>query len=154
LQLSLQQPWWTRTQRIRIVSGLALEVQVDQTESPPAYQRIAPRTIVLHQLGLSDSAIGRRLAVSDKTIAKAIKWHLEQPEPTSGWAPPPLGHLSRSSSSTLRISDKPISLRAGLPGRRLRVVAWQTGFSTPTGYGRVMSDGDGRVSGSRRPTES
>ena len=63
-------------------------------------------------------------------------------------------HLSRWSTSTLHVSDKPISSRAGLPGCRLRVVAWQTGSSAPTGYGRGMSDGDGRVSGSRRPTES
>ena len=49
-----------------------------QVKSPPFYQRIAPKAIVLHQLGLSDSAIGRRLDVSGKTIAKAIKWHLEQ----------------------------------------------------------------------------
>ena len=86
LQLSLQQPWWTRTQRIRTASALALEMQVSQIESPPAYQRIAPRAIVLHQLGLSDTAIGRCPGVSDKTIAKAIKWHLEQPQPSSRWA--------------------------------------------------------------------
>jgi len=86
LQLSLQQPWWTRTQRIRTVSALELETQVGQVESPPFYQRIAPKAIVLHRLGLSDSAIGRRLGVSDKTIAKAIEWRLEQPRPSSGWA--------------------------------------------------------------------
>ena len=56
-------------------------MQVSQIESPPAYQRIAPRAIVLHQLGLSDTAIGRRLGVSDKTIAKAIQWRLEQRRP-------------------------------------------------------------------------
>jgi biotin operon repressor len=53
-------------------------MQVGQMESSPAYQRIAPRAIVLHQLGLSQAAIGRRLGVSDKTIAKAIRWRVEQ----------------------------------------------------------------------------
>ena len=70
--------WWTRTQRIRTAAALALEMQVGQMESSPAYQRIAPRAIVLHQLGLSQAAIGRRLGVSDKTIAKAIRWRVEQ----------------------------------------------------------------------------
>ncbi len=50
-------------------------MQVAQVESPPFYQRIAPQACSLRQLGLHDSAIGRRLGVSDKTIAKAIKWH-------------------------------------------------------------------------------
>ena len=86
MQLSLQQPWWTRTQRIPTASALELEMQVGQVESPPLYQRIVPRAIVLRQLGLSDFATGRRLGVSDKTIAKAIKWSLEQPRPSSGWA--------------------------------------------------------------------
>ncbi len=66
--------WWTRTQRIRTVSTMALEAEVRQGELPPAYQRIAARAIVLHQLGLGDSAIGRHLGVSDKTIRKALMW--------------------------------------------------------------------------------
>jgi len=56
-------------------------MRVGQVESPPLYQRIVPRAIVLRQLGLSDSAIGRRLGVSDQTIAKAIQWRLEQRRP-------------------------------------------------------------------------
>ena len=59
-------------------------MRVGQLEPPLFYQGIVPRAIVLRQLGLSDSAIGRRLGVSDKTIAKAIKWSLEQPRPSSG----------------------------------------------------------------------
>ena len=54
---------------------------IGQVEPRPFLQRIAPRAIVLHQLGLSDSAIARRLGVSDKTIAKAIEWRLEQRQP-------------------------------------------------------------------------
>jgi IS30 family transposase len=61
-------------------------MQVSQIESPPAYQRTAPEAHRLHQLGMSQAAIGRRLRVSDKTISKVIKWHLEQPQPSSGWA--------------------------------------------------------------------
>ena len=56
-------------------------MQVGQMESSPAYQCMEPRAVVLHQLGLSQAAIGRRLGVSDKTIAKAIEWRLEQRRP-------------------------------------------------------------------------
>jgi hypothetical protein len=56
-------------------------MQVGQMESSPAYQCIAPRAVVLHQLGLSQASNGRRLGVSDKTIAKAIEWLLEQRRP-------------------------------------------------------------------------
>jgi biotin operon repressor len=40
----------------------------------PVYQRIARKCLQLQQLGLSLSAIGRRLEVTDKTVAKAIEW--------------------------------------------------------------------------------
>jgi len=56
-------------------------MQVGQVKSPPFYQRIAPQSYSLRQLGLHDSAIARRLGVSDKTIAKAIQWRLEQRRP-------------------------------------------------------------------------
>lgn len=56
---------------------------IDQVEPPPSYQRIAPKVIVLQQRGFSDSLIGRRLGVSDKTVAKAIKWHSKHRGPQS-----------------------------------------------------------------------
>ncbi len=63
---------------------MRLEAEERQVESPPAYRRIVPRVLVLHQLGLRDSAIGRHLGVTDKTVRKAIAWHLEQRQPGSG----------------------------------------------------------------------
>lgn len=42
--------------------------------APPTYQRIAGKAAQLRELGLGDSAIARRLSVSDKTVAKAIGW--------------------------------------------------------------------------------
>ena len=85
LQLSLQPPWWTRTQRIQVAPTLALEIQVGPVESPPAYQRMAPRAPVLTQLRLSESVVGRHLRVTDKTVRKAPNWHREHlrldPEP-------------------------------------------------------------------------
>ena len=38
------------------------------------YQRIALNAMHLHELGMSNSAIARRLGVSDKTVCKAINW--------------------------------------------------------------------------------
>jgi hypothetical protein len=77
LQLALQQPGWTRTQRIRTTSAIPLDAAVTLAGAPPAYQRLAPRALRLHHLGLSDSAIGRLLGMTDKTVRKAIKWHSE-----------------------------------------------------------------------------
>ena len=40
----------------------------------PIYQRIASKTLHLQQLGMSYSAIAKRLNVTDKTAAKSISW--------------------------------------------------------------------------------
>ena len=40
----------------------------------PVYQQIAPKPIQLQQLGMSNSAIARRIGITDKTVAKAIAW--------------------------------------------------------------------------------
>jgi hypothetical protein len=51
-------------------------VAILETEAPPVYQQIAPKAFQLQQLGMSNSAIARRLEVTDKTVAKAIGWLL------------------------------------------------------------------------------
>jgi len=66
--------WWTRTQRIRTVAQIPLEIPLLDTRATPIYQQIAAKALQLRQLGLSDSAIAKRLNVSDKTVAKAIAW--------------------------------------------------------------------------------
>jgi hypothetical protein len=66
--------WWTRTQRIRTVARIRLEAALLDTGVAPVYQRIATKALYLRQLGLSCSAIARKLKVSDKTVAKAIGW--------------------------------------------------------------------------------
>ena len=66
--------WWTRTQRIRTVAHVPLEVALVDTRVAPLYQRIAGRALQLRQLGLSNSAIARKLSVTDKTVAKAVGW--------------------------------------------------------------------------------
>ena len=66
--------WWTRSQRIRTAAHLPLTVAVLETERAPEYQRIAQKAAHLHRLGLSMSRIATALGVTDKTVAKAIRW--------------------------------------------------------------------------------
>jgi transposase len=49
-------------------------VALVETSELPAYQRIARNALHLRELGLSDRAIAARLGVTDKTVAKAIRW--------------------------------------------------------------------------------
>jgi hypothetical protein len=66
--------WWTLSQRIRTFSEIPIEAVLLDTDAPPIYQQIAPKAVQLQQLGMSDSAIGKRLGITDKTVAKAIAW--------------------------------------------------------------------------------
>ncbi len=64
----------TRSQRIRTAGALPLEAALLETAEAPAYQRIAQEAKHLQQLGLSLSRIAKHLGVTDKTVAKAIRW--------------------------------------------------------------------------------
>jgi hypothetical protein len=68
--------WWTLSQRIRTFAEIPIEAAILDTDAPPIYQQIAPKAFQLQQLGLSRSAIARRLKVTDKTVAKAVVWFL------------------------------------------------------------------------------
>lgn len=67
-------PQWTRTQRIRTAAALPFRVALLDTANRPAHQEIAAKALHLRELGLSDRVIATRLGVSDKTVAKAIRW--------------------------------------------------------------------------------
>ncbi len=56
------------------MAELSLEAAVVDTAAPPAYERIACKALHLRQLGLSLSAIVRRLGVTGKAVAKALAW--------------------------------------------------------------------------------
>jgi transposase-like protein len=49
-----------------------LEVALLETSARPRYQEVAQRAVHLRELGLSLSAIARRLDVDDRTVAKAV----------------------------------------------------------------------------------
>ena len=53
---------------------MPLELALLDTSKSPIYQQIAGKALHLNELGLSHSAIARRLEVNDKTVAKAIRW--------------------------------------------------------------------------------
>jgi len=63
---------WTLSQRIRTFAEIPIEAAILDTDAPPIYQQIAFKAFQLQQLGLSNSAIVRRLGVTDKTVNKAI----------------------------------------------------------------------------------
>ena len=65
--------WWTRSERIRTASEVALSFSLTEAEAP-VYQRIAREVERLRALGLSLNRIAKDLDVDDKTAAKAIRW--------------------------------------------------------------------------------
>jgi hypothetical protein len=75
--------WWTLSQRIRTFAEIPFEAAILDTAAPPIYQQIAAKAFQLQQLGMSNSAIARRLEVTDKTVAKAIGWLLCVQRPRS-----------------------------------------------------------------------
>ena len=66
--------WWTRTQRTRTVAQMPFAVALLETALQPVYQQVAKKALHLRELGLSLSAIARKLEVDDKTVAKAVRW--------------------------------------------------------------------------------
>ncbi len=53
---------------------MPVETALVDATAAPVFQCIAPKALHLRQLGLSLSAIAKRLGVTGKTVAKAIAW--------------------------------------------------------------------------------
>ena len=64
--------WWTRTQRIRTMCALPLDVTLADAQATPLYQRLTFKVFQLRQLGLNREAMAKSLGVTGKTVAKAI----------------------------------------------------------------------------------
>jgi len=60
---------------------MAFEVALLETEVPPKYQQIAEQALQLNKLGLCNEAIARHIGVDGKTVAKALRWVLDRPNP-------------------------------------------------------------------------
>jgi hypothetical protein len=57
--------WWTRSQRIRTFAEIPIEAAILDATAPPIYQQIAAKAFHLQQVGMSDSAIAKRLGITD-----------------------------------------------------------------------------------------
>jgi hypothetical protein len=66
--------WWTQSQPIRTLAELPLSFPIHEIRHPFAYQYLAEKASELHRLGMSTCTIARALKVSDKTIAKALRF--------------------------------------------------------------------------------
>jgi DNA-binding XRE family transcriptional regulator len=53
---------------------MPLNVPILETKPRPIYQRIAPKTKQLRELGMTQTEIGRRLGVDRWTVGKALRW--------------------------------------------------------------------------------
>jgi hypothetical protein len=61
-----KEKWWTLSQRIRTFAEIPIGGAVLDTDAPPIYQQIASKAVQLEQLGMSNSAIAKRLKITDK----------------------------------------------------------------------------------------
>ena len=66
--------WWARTQLVRTLCEIPIEVIVIDASKQPSYQRIAEKVQQLIQLGLSRHAIAIQLKVDDRTVSKSSRW--------------------------------------------------------------------------------
>ena len=71
--------WWTLSQRIRTFAEVPINAAILDAGAAPVHQQIASEAFQLQQLGMSNSAIARRLGITDKTVGKAMAWlwHVE-----------------------------------------------------------------------------
>ena len=73
-RLAAGREWWTRNERTRTVAALPLEEFLRDTVPAPVYQRLAFAAAILRAKGWNDHSIAVEFRVTDKTIAKAIRW--------------------------------------------------------------------------------
>jgi hypothetical protein len=69
---------------LREVVEKARPLALARVQPPFAYQTIAVQAVHLDRLGLTASAIARLLGVTDKTVAKVVKWAASPPTPLLG----------------------------------------------------------------------
>ncbi|MEO6025904.1 MAG: site-specific integrase [Candidatus Binatia bacterium] len=65
---------WTRSKPIRTAAQIPLHFSMLETSQPFPYQVLAERAQQLRRLGMPNSSIARSLGVTDKTVAKSIRW--------------------------------------------------------------------------------
>ena len=66
--------FWTRSQRLRTLAALPLEVEFRDSPITPVYQRMAAQAAEMRVQGVSVTAIARHFGVDYHTAAKALRW--------------------------------------------------------------------------------
>ena len=66
--------WWTRSQRLRTLAALAVEVELRDPPTTPVYQRIAAQAAEMRAGGAAFHAIAEHFGVDDHTAADAVRW--------------------------------------------------------------------------------
>ena len=66
--------WWTRSQRLRTLAALPVQVEVRAPPKIPVYQRIGAEAAEMQARGVPIAAIARHLRVDHHTVEKAIWW--------------------------------------------------------------------------------
>jgi hypothetical protein len=66
--------WWTRSQHIRTLATVPLEIPLAEPGPEPVFRRIADEALELHDLGWSKDKIARHFKVAGRTAAKAITY--------------------------------------------------------------------------------
>ena len=65
---------WTRTQRLRTLAELPVEVELRDPQTTPVYQRIGAQAAEMCRRGRPFRAIAEHFGVDDHTVAKAVRW--------------------------------------------------------------------------------
>ena len=78
--LTAGENWWTRSQSIRTLAQIPVEVPLVDAFRPLKYQEIAKEVVLLRKLGLPVYKIARSTGVADKTVLRALEWMNESTE--------------------------------------------------------------------------
>ena len=66
--------WWTRSQRLRTLAAVRLDVELRDPLVTPVYQRIAAEAAAMQDEGVRVAATARHFGVDYHSADKAIRW--------------------------------------------------------------------------------
>ena len=69
-----ERPTWRRTQRLRTLAELPVQVELRGPPKTPVYQQIAAEAAEMPARGLCVSALVRHFGVDHHTVEKALRW--------------------------------------------------------------------------------
>ncbi len=73
--MPLRGAWlWTRSERLRTLAALPLDVELRDVPTTPVYQRIAAEAAAMRDGGVRVAAIARHFGVDHHMVDKALGW--------------------------------------------------------------------------------